>query len=130
MDSATRGRRFFTQYRAEILNSGKHSADLLHNFRSRSEILRCVESLLNAAEGIDPRELVAGASFAGQIRASIEVLKVHTTGEEDEPASTEARWIAHRILSLRGTLQTRPGRQHPPCRFRRLRGALPEWAIR
>jgi ATP-dependent helicase/nuclease subunit A len=105
----------FHDYRAEIDASGKHSVNLLDNFRSRTEILRCVESLLNAAEGIDPRSLVAGASFANKQSPSIEVLKIHTINEEseaaedgsedDEPAAKEARWIAHRILSLRGTLE-------------------------
>ena len=98
-------RRFFTNTERQSDSSGKHSADLLHNFRSRAEILRCVELLLNAAEGIDPRELVAGASFAEKPDPSIEVLKVYAAEDEDEPASKEARWIAHRILSLRGTLQ-------------------------
>jgi len=96
----------FREYETRIDNSGKHSVQLLHNFRSRNEILRCVESLLNGAEGIVPRELVAGASFVHKSIPSIEVLKIHVgDDDEDEPAAREARWIAHRILSLRGTLQ-------------------------
>jgi ATP-dependent exoDNAse (exonuclease V) beta subunit len=98
----------FQRYRSEIYNSGKHSVQLLHNFRSRAEILLCVESLLNSAEGIDPRELVAGSSFAHKPIPSIEILKIHAAGEgddADDAASKEARWIAHRVLSLRGTLQ-------------------------
>ena len=42
----------FHEYEAGINSSGKHSVQLLHNFRSRNEILRCVESVLNDAEGI------------------------------------------------------------------------------
>lgn len=95
----------FHQYREEVLAGGKHSVQLLHNFRSRPGILRCVESLLNHAEGIDPRELVAAASFVPELSPSIEVLKIQVAGEDEEAASKEARWIAHRILSLRGTLQ-------------------------
>ncbi len=98
----------FHEYRREIDGSGKHLVKLMHNFRSRNEILRCVELLLNAKEGIDPHELVAGASFAHKSEPSIEVLKIRAAdekAEEDEPAAKEARWIAHRILSLRGTLQ-------------------------
>jgi len=95
----------FHEYRAAIDSSGKHSVQLVHNFRSRNEILRCVESLLNQAEGIDPRELVAGAAFTDKSTPSIEVLKIQAADDGDEPAAKEARWIAHRILSLRGTLQ-------------------------
>jgi ATP-dependent helicase/nuclease subunit A len=100
----------FQQYRAAIRDSGKHSAELLHNFRSRPAILRCVEALLNSADGIDARALVAGASFADKSAPSIEVLKVHVKDDRDEAApregaSREAGWIAHRVLSLRGTLQ-------------------------
>jgi len=98
----------FHEYEAWIDSSGKHSVQLLHNFRSRPGILRCVESLLNGAEGIVARELVAGASFAHKSEPSIEVQKIRAgneKAEEDEPAEKEARWIAHRILSLRGTLQ-------------------------
>ncbi len=94
----------FRRYRDHINASGKHAVNLLHNFRSRDPILRCVESLLNSAEGIDARELVAGASFAEKSQASIEVLKIQARQDED-PAAKEARWIAARILSHRGTLQ-------------------------
>lgn len=95
----------FHKYREEIDASGKHAAQLLDNFRSRSEILRCVEALLNSAEGIDARELVAGASFGHKHAPSIEVLKIQAAEDDDDaPGLKEARWIAHRILSLRGTL--------------------------
>lgn len=98
----------FLEYETGINSSGKHSAQLLHNFRSRNEILRCVESLLNEAEGIVRRELVAAASFAHKSTPSIEVLKIQAIEDEDEPAAKEARWIAYRILSLRGILQLGP----------------------
>jgi len=95
----------FLEYQAGINNAGKHSVQLLHNFRSRDAILRCVESLLNEAEGIVARELVPGASFAHKPTHSIEILKIRAGDDEDEPAPKEARWIANRILSLRGTLE-------------------------
>ena len=97
----------FHDYRDLIRHSGKHSAELLHNFRSRASILRCVETLLNAAEGIDPRELVASSRFSGKMEPSVEVLKVHDT-DKDEAALKEARWIAYRVLSLRGSLSLGP----------------------
>jgi ATP-dependent helicase/nuclease subunit A len=93
----------FHAYEASINKARKHSVQLLHNFRSRDPILRCVESLLNEAEGIVPRALVAGASFEPKSTPSIEVLKIRTTDDGDEPPAKEARWIAHRILSLRET---------------------------
>ena len=95
----------FHRYRLRIDDTGKHSASLLHNFRSRSDILRCVELLLNSAEGIDPRELIAGASFSDKLSPSIEVWKVFTAEEADDPAVREARWIAHRVRELHGRLQ-------------------------
>ncbi len=56
----------------------------------RQEILRCVELLLNQAEGIDARQLVAGSSFAQKPNPSIEVLKIQAGADEDEPAAKEA----------------------------------------
>ena len=90
----------FHAWRESVRAAGKHSADLLDNFRSREEILRAVESALNAAEGIERRELVAAGSFAEKAGPSLEILKVR--GEDrDEAAGREARWIAHRILTMR-----------------------------
>jgi ATP-dependent helicase/nuclease subunit A len=94
----------FHEYEAGIGSSGKHSVQLLHNFRSRNEILRCVESMLNEAEGIVSRALVAGALFPPKSTPSIEVFKIHHDDRDEAPAK-EARWIAHRILSLRDTLE-------------------------
>jgi ATP-dependent helicase/nuclease subunit A len=104
----------FDKYRTHIGNSGKHAAELMHNFRSRNEILRCVETLLNAAEGIDPRALIAGSAFPSKTEPSIEILKVHDEDKE-VAAEREARWIAQRILALRTTLQIgSAGQAHPP----------------
>ncbi|HYA15963.1 MAG TPA: UvrD-helicase domain-containing protein, partial [Bryobacteraceae bacterium] len=89
----------FHRYRELIVAQGKHSAELLHNFRSREEILRAVEKLLANAEGIVQRELIAASAFGEKHHPSVEVLKA--TGLDKEEASTrEARWIAHRILAL------------------------------
>ncbi len=115
----------FHEYRAHIRNSGKHSSELLHNFRSRPDILRCVEGLLNGLDGIDPRELIAGATFADKGRPSIEILKIHDLDKDEAPAK-EARWIAHRILSLRGVLQIGANENMRSGRFPRFRSAMPE----
>jgi ATP-dependent helicase/nuclease subunit A len=100
----------FRDYRKHIADTGKHSAELLDNFRSRADILRFVEALLNSAEGIEPHTLVAGATFPAKADPSIEVLKIP---DADKEAATEreARWIAHRIVSLRGALELSEGRK-------------------
>ncbi|HVW84135.1 MAG TPA: UvrD-helicase domain-containing protein, partial [Bryobacteraceae bacterium] len=93
--------KIFRDYRKEIEEARKHSTELLHNFRSRPEILRCVEALLNAAEGIEARELLAAAKFEEKTTPSIEILRSFDEDKE-EASNREARWIAHRILALRG----------------------------
>ena len=91
----------FHQYRETIAAADKHSAELLHNFRSRDEILRAVETLLANADGIVQRELIAGKEFTEKHRPSVEALK--STGlDKDEASMREARWIAHRIVQLHG----------------------------
>ncbi len=89
----------FHAYRQQIRESGKHSSELLDNFRSREEILRCVEQLLNTEPGIEARELVAGREFDPPEAPVVEVLKV--THEDREAGSgREAGWIARRVLDL------------------------------
>ena len=99
--------RIFHEYRQETLDKTKHYTELLDNFRSRPDILRCVEGLLNSAEGIEARELVAGARFGEKTEPSVEILRVFDEDRE-EACNREARWIAHRILELRETLRTAP----------------------
>jgi ATP-dependent exoDNAse (exonuclease V) beta subunit len=89
----------FHSYRKEVADSGKHAAELLHNFRSREAILRAVEVLLNESEGIDPRALVAGREFVDAQGPFVEVVRA-SDEDDDEARAREARWIAHRILSL------------------------------
>ncbi len=94
----------FHDYRAEVEQGGKHYTSLLHNFRSRAEILSCVEALLNDKAGIERRELVAGTAFAAKDGSSIEVMRAVDLEDREIAVKREARWIAHRILQLRGTL--------------------------
>lgn len=98
----------FHDYEAHIRSAGKHASRLLENFRSRAEILRCVEALLNSADGIARRELVAGSVFPHKAQPSIEILKIHDADKDGAPAK-EARWIAYRILSLCGALRIGAG---------------------
>jgi len=102
----------FYGYREDVVRVGKHSAELLDNFRSRPEILACVDVLLEGAVGIDPRRLNAAAEFAGKSSPSIEVLKVYPPEDPDDESDEgrEARWITSRILALRGTLEVDGGR--------------------
>ena len=107
----------FLDYQAEIGASGKHEAELFDNFRSREEILRCVEALLNGAEGIRSRELLAGKSFGAKTHPSIEILRVLADDEDkDDAGQREARWIAHRISELSARLPARFGDFAVLCR--------------
>jgi ATP-dependent exoDNAse (exonuclease V) beta subunit len=107
----------FLGYQAEIEENGKHKAELFDNFRSREEILRCVEALLNGAEGIEHRALRAGKGFSGKTRPSIEILRVLEESEDkDEAGRREARWIAQRIARLSEELPARFGDFAVLCR--------------
>lgn len=106
----------FDEYQARIADENKHSVKMLDNFRSRPAILRCVETLLNAAAGIKPHNLVAGASFAHKTMPCVEVLKIQATDDE-VGAEKEARWIAYRILDLRGRLELSTGNRARPADF-------------
>ncbi len=88
----------FRAYHGEIKSANKHSAHLLKNFRSHDGVLRCVETLLHQADGIEPRELIAKQPPADDSPA-IEILRV-IDGDEDESGPKEAGWIAWRILRL------------------------------
>jgi ATP-dependent helicase/nuclease subunit A len=91
----------FRAYHRQIVEENKHSAELLKNFRSHAGILRCVEMLLAAAEGIEPRQLIAKEEPRDSSPA-VEILRV-IEGQEDESGAREARWIAHCILELRAS---------------------------
>jgi ATP-dependent exoDNAse (exonuclease V) beta subunit len=56
----------FRQYRDDVVFRARHSVDLLDNFRSRQSILHFVRAVLAGAEGIEDRDLVSGAAFAGK----------------------------------------------------------------
>jgi len=96
----------FDDYRAEIEAAEKQSVSLFHNFRSREGILRCVEALLNPAEGIEARELHAARAFDEAAEAPIEIIRA-VDEDKDEACNREARWIAHRILELRAASAAR-----------------------
>ncbi len=105
----------FLAWRDDVAFREGHSVDLLHNFRSREAILRCVREVLAGADGIDDRELISGANFAAKGEPSIEVMEIRDqANDKDASCAREAAWIAHRIRELRGTLQLgEPGKTHP-----------------
>jgi ATP-dependent helicase/nuclease subunit A len=97
----------FIAYRETVKAGGKHHAELLHNFRSRPEILACVRHAVGCATGIEDRELQASGAFRDKGVPSIEILKI-CDPDKEEACEREARWIAHRILSLRNSLPLGP----------------------
>ena len=105
----------FRAYHAEVTGREGQSVALLHNFRSRDAILRCVEAVLTGADGIEDRDLISGAQFAGKDQPSIEVMKIiDEAADKDAACEREAAWIAHRVSELCGTLQLgRPGETRP-----------------
>ncbi|MCU1328465.1 MAG: helicase/exodeoxyribonuclease subunit, partial [Bryobacterales bacterium] len=107
----------FRAYRDEVAVAGKHAAEILHNFRSRAPILLTVEAVLNGANGIDERELIATRQFHVKAEPSVEVLRVYST-DKDDASEREARWIAHRISELRGALELTCREGTRPAEFR------------
>ncbi len=101
----------FLQYDGDVRARAGQSVALTHNFRSRGAILRCVRAVLTSLEGIQDRDLVPGATFAGKDEPSIEVLKIQDEADDRVVAiEREAAWIAYRIRALCGTLRLKvPG---------------------
>ncbi len=89
----------FARYRDEVEASGRPLVDLRENFRSRPEILRAVETILDGADGIEPRPLVPGREFGPLDEPAVELLLAW--GED--AVRVEAQWVARRIAGLHGT---------------------------
>ena len=98
----------FSEYRETVERDGKHFVELEENWRSRPEILSAVETILDHADGIEPRRLVAAKTFPPKHEPSVEVLAA--IGED--PAKlleVEAELVAGRILELAGGLELAKG---------------------
>ena len=93
----------FRKYRDEVAETARHSVEILQNFRSRKAILQTVEALLNAANGIDERELLPQRVFHEKVEPAVEILRILAT-DKDEAPEREARWLAYRILEMRNSL--------------------------
>ena len=87
--------RNFQEYRSGIAARGGRLVDLRENFRSRDDILRAVEQVLEGESGIEPRPLIAGREFAGERAGCVEAVNF---GESRQ----EAEWVARRVGELAG----------------------------
>lgn len=96
----------FRDYRDAIAGSGRRLVELVENFRSRTDILRAVEAIVEGAAGIEPRPLVPGLTFPEKAAPSVEVLGA-VAEDIDAALAIEARSVAARILELEGRLQLR-----------------------
>jgi len=94
--------RVFRAYRDTVAQNGKRLVELVENFRSRSDILRAVETVAAGAEGVEARPLVPGLLFPDKPEPSVEVLAAATP-------ELEAQWVAARILEFEGHLLLRNG---------------------
>ena len=89
----------FRDYREGLRAAGRAIDTLYENFRSRAEILRAAEAILEGAEGLEPRELAAMGSFAAKARPSVEVI-VASAERTEQARGIEARAIARRIREI------------------------------
>jgi ATP-dependent exoDNAse (exonuclease V) beta subunit len=89
----------FRRYRDGLRASGHEINTLLENFRSRPDILEAAETILEGAEGLEPRRLTASAQFAPKDRPSVEVIVA--AAETSAPArEIETYAIARRIREI------------------------------
>lgn len=98
----------FRAYRDDVKARGERLVELEENWRSRPEILSAVETIAHSLDGIEPLPLIAKREFPRKTEASIEVLAAIAPVQE-EALDLEARWVARRILELRGSLQLARG---------------------
>ncbi|MBZ5593641.1 MAG: UvrD-helicase domain-containing protein [Acidobacteriia bacterium] len=98
----------FRAYRDEVEREGKHSVELLENWRSRAGILCAVETVLHHAPGIEERRLIAAKKFSPKSEASVEVI-AGIADTADAALDLEARWVARRILDVNGSLSLESG---------------------
>jgi ATP-dependent exoDNAse (exonuclease V) beta subunit len=100
--------RVFDGYRTALAASGGRIDQLRDNHRSRPEILTAVARILDGQTGIEPRALTAKREYPSKAEPCVEWM----VGQGDDAVSVEAKWIAGRILELRGTLLIgEPGKQ-------------------
>ena len=81
-----------------------HLAELRENWRSRKEILDAVSSLVGRSEGVEPHAFSPAQDFKRKKEPSVEVIRC--LGDE----ALEAKWVASRIVAMRGTLSLESGK--------------------
>ena len=94
----------FRRFRGDIRAHGGHIVELPENFRSRPEILRAAETILDDAEGVEPRTLKAAREFPPKPAPSVEVFAARA----DPPGQAklrEARHLVARVVELKHELR-------------------------
>ncbi len=105
----------FRRHRDQVQGDEHHHVELFDNFRSRPDILRAVEAVVESAHGVESRELNARRDLPLKEMPCIEVTTA--LGETAGDASRiEAEWLASRILELRSSLTI--GLESRPADFR------------
>jgi len=93
----------FRAYRDEVERNGNQPVELVENWRSRDGILCAVETILQHAQGIEPRRLIAAKEYPQKSEAAVEVITA-IAATADDAVDLEARWVARRILDFAGSL--------------------------
>ena len=96
----------FREYR----DQAPRRIELDDNFRSRNEILRAVETMVQGAAGVEPRRLIGGRTFEQERSICVEAI-VAAAPQIDDALQREAQWVARRILELLNG-------QEPPFTFK------------
>ena len=98
----------FRGYRDDVERKGNHPVELVENWRSRDGILCAVETILQHAQGIEPRRLVAAQEYPHKSEPSVEVIAA-IAATTDDAVELEARWVARWILDLTASLSLESG---------------------
>jgi ATP-dependent exoDNAse (exonuclease V) beta subunit len=98
----------FRAYRDDVEREGNSPVELVENWRSRAGILCAVETILDHAQGIEPRRLIAAKEYPPKSEAAVEVIAA-IAATADDAVDLEARWVARRILDFNGSLSLESG---------------------
>jgi ATP-dependent exoDNAse (exonuclease V) beta subunit len=103
----------FHSYRDSLKTAGKTIDELRDNYRTRKAVLDAVNLVFGAAPGVERHTLEAASAFCGKSVPSVDAFVIRADSSE-EGREIEARWVAQRIVELRGSLLLGEGR---PARF-------------
>jgi ATP-dependent helicase/nuclease subunit A len=104
----------FHDYRRQLEQADEVVDQLHDNFRSRPEIIRCVNRVFRSVpRGIDPHELKAELKYPEKADPSVELM-VGLANAENSAEEVEAAWVARRIVEITQTFWlTEPGKERP-----------------